>query len=123
MRKKTSKLQPLFENQAHLKTQESIQQNLSLAEKQLPEIKDIITSSRPGPQGINRWMWENKVQHEIPNGLLREYLSRGMRNAPHVYYRKYQVVRMMLLHIAKYHEISPAMIIKDLSDQSMCSKT
>ncbi|MGG6311883.1 hypothetical protein, partial [Paenibacillus macerans] len=80
------------------------------AEKLLPEMENIKTSSRPGPQGINRWIWENKVQYEIPQGLLREFLSRGMRNSPHVYYRKYQVVRMLLLHISKYHEISPAQV-------------
>lgn len=143
MRKKTSKLQPLFDKQNHLETQESFRQNLSFAEKILdvqgifptinddhdirkvtrekvenmlyakqliPEIQHIEGNTYLGAKGINQWIWENKVQPEIPQSLLREYLSRCMHNTPYNFSRKFKLTRNLLLHLAKLHEIESSQI-------------
>ncbi|MEK4324691.1 tyrosine-type recombinase/integrase [Paenibacillus sp. FSL R7-0312] len=80
------------------------------AKQLIPEIQPIEDKIYLGAKGINQWIWENKVQAEISQNLLREYLSRGMHNTPHNFFRKFQLTRNLLFHIAKLYEIEPFQI-------------
>ncbi|WP_027087968.1 tyrosine-type recombinase/integrase [Cohnella panacarvi] len=61
-----------------------------------------------GPQGINQWVWDNKVNIEdgIASLILREYLLLGMNNTPTVFFYKFQLVRDLLKRAAGYYKIS-----------------
>ncbi|OMD87944.1 MULTISPECIES: tyrosine-type recombinase/integrase [Paenibacillus] len=90
-------------------TREKVE-NMLYAKQLIPEIQHIEANTYLGAKGINQWIWENKVQPEIPQSLLREYLSRSMRNTPHNFFRKFRLTRNLLLHIAKVYEIEPSQI-------------
>ncbi|MEI2400106.1 tyrosine-type recombinase/integrase [Paenibacillus phytohabitans] len=90
-------------------TREKVEHML-YAKQRIPEIQPIEDKAYLGAKGINQWIWENKVQAEISQSLLREYLSRSMRNAPHVFFRKFQLTRNLVLHTAELFEIAPSQI-------------
>lgn len=90
-------------------TREKVEHML-YAKQLIPEIQPIEGNTYLGAKGINQWIWENKVQPEIPPSVLREYLSRGMHNTPHNFFRKFQITRNLLFQIAKLYEIEPSQI-------------
>lgn len=92
-------------------TREKVESML-YANQRIPEteIQHIEGNTYLGAKGINQWIWENKVQPEIPQSLLREYLSRGMHNTPHNFFRKFNLTRNLLLHISKLHGIETSQI-------------
>jgi integrase len=90
-------------------TREKVE-NMLYAQQLMPEIQNTEDNTRLGPSGINQWIWENRVQREIPASLLREFLSRGMHNAHHVFFKKFEHVCNLLLHSADLHGITPAQI-------------
>ncbi|WP_373231959.1 tyrosine-type recombinase/integrase [Cohnella sp.] len=85
-------------------------EDMLFAEQHVPKYEDAPTKAHLGPQAINLWIWENKVMSEIPEGLLREFLGRGMNNTPHVFFRKYRLVHALLADAAKFHAIAPAQV-------------
>ncbi|WP_342564224.1 tyrosine-type recombinase/integrase [Paenibacillus sp. FSL R7-0345] len=80
------------------------------AKQRIPEIQPIEGNTYLGAEGINNWIWENRVQPEIPQSLLREYLRRRMHNTPHNFFRKFQLTHNLVLHTAKLFEIAPSQI-------------
>ncbi|MEK4234815.1 tyrosine-type recombinase/integrase [Paenibacillus sp. FSL H7-0714] len=90
-------------------TREKVEHML-YAKQLIPEIQPIEDKTYLGAKGINQWIWENKIHPEISQSLLREYLSRSMRNAPHVFFRKFQLTRNLVLHTAELFEIAPSQI-------------
>lgn len=90
-------------------TREKVEHML-YAKQLIPEIQPIEDKAYLGAKGINQWIWENKVQTEISQSLLQEYLSRGMHNTPHNFFRKFQITRNLLFQIAKLYEIDPFQI-------------
>ncbi|KRE50638.1 tyrosine-type recombinase/integrase [Paenibacillus sp. Soil724D2] len=76
------------------------------AEQLQPENQNTENNSRLGPQGINQWIWENRVQHEIPTSLLREYLKQNMTNSPLVFLRKFEHVRDLLVSVTRFYQIT-----------------
>lgn len=86
-------------------TREKVERML-YAEKLQYETKTIETSNRPGPRSINRWIWDNRVQTEINPTLLHEYLKKGMKNTPKVFYRKFQYVSDLLIHVSNFYKIT-----------------
>jgi len=93
-------------------TREKVEDML-YAQELVPEIKDAESVHHwIGPQGVNQWIWENLVKHEVPQSILREFLSRGLRkhNAPHVFFRKYEYVRKLLTLTANSRGISPSQV-------------
>ncbi|ETT53905.1 hypothetical protein BSK66_12525 [Paenibacillus odorifer] len=90
-------------------TREKVEHML-YAKQLIPEIQPIECNTYLGEKGLNQWIWENRVQPEISQNLLREYLSRGMHNIPHNFFRKFQLTRNFLLHIAKLYGINPTQI-------------
>ncbi|WP_313638312.1 tyrosine-type recombinase/integrase [Paenibacillus sp.] len=118
-------------------TQESFRQNLSFAEKilvfsgMLPIVSDddirkvtrekveevlyvaklqevtIDTEQRPGPSGINPWIWDNKVMPEIRSKYLQDYLAPSVHLTPSTFYLRYSSVRNLLRHIAELLRICP----------------
>jgi integrase/recombinase XerD len=118
-------------------TQESFRQNLSFAEKILdfsgilPTASDddirkvtrekveemlyvtklqkvhVEAEHRPGPSGINPWIWENKVIPEIKSKLLQDYLAPSVHLSPSTFHLRYGSVRNLLRHMAELHHIHP----------------
>jgi integrase len=72
----------------------------------MPDIHHAERNTYLGPKSINQWIWENKVKREIPANLLREFLSRGMHNAPHVFMKKLEHVRNLLILTTELHGIT-----------------
>jgi hypothetical protein len=72
------------------------------------QLQTEITESNPrlGPQGINQWIWVNRVQHEIAPSLLREYIKQSMTNTPLVFFRKFGYVKELLVSIARFYQIT-----------------
>ncbi|MEK3968389.1 tyrosine-type recombinase/integrase [Paenibacillus sp. FSL H7-0323] len=92
-------------------TREKVE-NMLYAQQLIPEteIQHIEGYAYLGAKGINQWIWDNRVQPEISQSLLREYLSRGMHNTPYIFFKKFQLTRNLLLHIAKLYGIEPSQI-------------
>lgn len=104
--------QPRDDHDIRKVTREKVEDML-YAQELKPEIMDAEgVPHRIGPQGVNQWIWENLVQREIPQSVLREFLNRGLRNhnAPHVFFRKYEYVRKLLVLTANSHGISPSQV-------------
>lgn len=80
------------------------------AKQLMPEIQNTEDNTHLGPKGINQWIWENRVQSEIPQSLLGEFLSRGMEIVPHNFFKKFEHVRNLLIQTAKLHGITPAQV-------------
>ncbi len=121
MRKKTSKFQSHPENQDYVfpslsddhdikkVTREKVEDML-YAKQLTPDIQHTEDTGHLGPMGINKWIWENKIQREIPVSLLREFLFRAIQNVPHNFFNKYELVRDLLIQIANFHGITPAQV-------------
>lgn len=137
MRKKTSDSIPPFEKQDHLVTQESFRQNLYFAERildfsgMLPtesdddirkvtreKVEEMLyvanlqevhfeSEHRPGPSGINPWIWENKVIPEMKSKLLQDYLAPSVHLSPSTFFLRYGSVRNLLCQTANLLHISP----------------
>lgn len=86
-------------------TREKVE-NMLYARQLIPASQQSEDYAYLGPKGINQWIWENKILREIQPTLLREYLSPRMDNAPHVFIRKYKVVRKLLISIANLQRIT-----------------
>ncbi|NGM83952.1 site-specific integrase [Paenibacillus sp. 7124] len=86
-------------------TREKVE-NMLYAEKLQSESHIPESHARLGPQGINLWVWENRVQSEIQPLLLQDYLKQNMTNTPLVFFRKYEHVRQLLVIIARFYQIT-----------------
>jgi integrase/recombinase XerD len=64
-----------------------------------------------GREGINKWIWENKVVTEIPTAILKSYLYRNMKKDPKHFYSKYIIVLDLVQKLAAYLKISPDQIV------------
>ncbi|MFC6232505.1 tyrosine-type recombinase/integrase [Paenibacillus allorhizosphaerae] len=74
----------------------------------------VTPEHRPGPAGINRWIWDNKVVAEIRSRHLREYLAPSVQYATSTFYNKYASVMNLIRHIAKMHQIHPMQVTDEL---------
>lgn len=72
-----------------------------------PEMEASETTTRPGRQGINQWIWEHMVQMEIMPSLLREYLQKGIQNTPLSFFRKYEHTRELVMLVSTFYRITP----------------
>lgn len=65
-----------------------------------------------GRQGINQWIWENKVMIDIPTDVLKDYLHHKMTNDALIFYKEYIMVREFAQKVAAYLKV-PANQIMD----------
>lgn len=90
-------------------TREKVEHML-YAKQLMPEIQNTMDSTYLGPQGINQWIWENRVESEIPVHLLREFLSHSMEIVPHDFFKRFEQALNLLIQTAKCHGITPAQV-------------
>ncbi|KEQ22000.1 tyrosine-type recombinase/integrase [Paenibacillus tyrfis] len=72
-----------------------------------------------GRQGINQWIWENKVILEIPTEILKKYLLRKMTKDAFIFYKEYIMVHELAQKIGVYLKIPASQIMDEqlLSDE------
>lgn len=75
-----------------------------------------------GRQGINSWIWENKILIEIPTSILKEYLYHKMTNDAMYFYKEYSMIHAMVQKVAGYLKI-PINLLRDemLLDETVLS--
>jgi integrase len=80
------------------------------AEQLQPEIQKTDSIPRLGPQGIIQWIWENKVESEILPDLLQQYLKQSSTNSHLVFFRKFELVRELLVIVARFYQIATVQV-------------
>jgi len=90
-------------------TREKVEHML-YAKQMMPEIQSAEENTHLGPQGVNQWIWDTKVESEIPVLLLREFLNRSKNIAPHDFFKKFEHARNLLIQTARHHGITPTQV-------------
>lgn len=65
-----------------------------------------------GRKGINQWIWDNKVNNELPTGVLQNYLHKKKKNEALSFYNDYQVIQELAQEISKLYRM-PILNIQD----------
>ncbi len=90
-------------------TREKVE-NILYANQLISDHVGTEETDRLGPQGINQWLWENKVLREISPSTLQDYLKTCIYNAPHVFIRRLKMTRSLLQLVAKVQRIPVAQV-------------
>ncbi|OMD92781.1 tyrosine-type recombinase/integrase [Paenibacillus odorifer] len=100
-------LSTVSDNDIRKVTREKVEETIYFAELQEAH---VVAEHRPGPSGINPWIWENKIIPEIRSNLLHDYLAPSVHLSPTTFYLRYGSVQNLLRHIAEFHHIHPLQV-------------
>ncbi|WP_282937677.1 site-specific integrase [Paenibacillus sp. RC67] len=77
------------------------------------ELSETPVNIHIGRQGINHWIWENKVILDIPTKVLKDYLYQKMTNDAFAFYNEYIMARELAQKIAAYLKIPISEILDE----------